>query len=35
MMEEAAEKVNVGPMAAVAGTIAEIVGQELLKFTPK
>jgi ApbE superfamily uncharacterized protein (UPF0280 family) len=34
-MAEAAEKVNVGPMAAVAGAIAERVGKELLKFSPE
>lgn len=33
MMEEAAEKVNVGPMAAVAGAFAEFVGRDLLKFS--
>ena len=32
-MEEAAEKVNVGPMAAVAGAFAEFVGKDLLKFS--
>ena len=32
-MEEAAEKVNVGPMAAVAGAFAEYVGTDLLKFS--
>ena len=32
-MEEAAEKVNVGPMAAVAGAFAEFVGRDLLKFS--
>jgi uncharacterized protein len=35
VMEEAGEKVGVGPMAAVAGAIAEFVGQELLKYTPE
>lgn len=35
IMAEAAEKVNVGPMAAVAGAIAEFVGQELLRITPE
>jgi hypothetical protein len=34
-MAEAGEKVGVGPMAAVAGAIAEFVGQELLKFSPE
>jgi ApbE superfamily uncharacterized protein (UPF0280 family) len=32
-MEEAAEKVNVGPMATVAGAFAEFVGKDLLKFS--
>ena len=32
-MEVAAEKVNVGPMAAVAGAFAEFVGRDLLKFS--
>jgi ApbE superfamily uncharacterized protein (UPF0280 family) len=32
-MAEAAEKVGVGPMAAVAGAIAEYVGKELLPFS--
>ena len=32
-MAEAAEKVGVGPMAAVAGAIAEYVGNELLPFS--
>ncbi len=32
-MSEAAEKVGVGPMAAVAGAIAEFVGNELLNFS--
>jgi ApbE superfamily uncharacterized protein (UPF0280 family) len=34
-MAEAAEKVGVGPMAAVAGAIAEFVGNELLAFSPE
>ena len=34
-MSEAAEKVGVGPMASVAGAIAEFVGIELLKFSPE
>jgi ApbE superfamily uncharacterized protein (UPF0280 family) len=34
-MEEAAAKVNVGPMAAVAGAFAEIVGRELLRYSPE
>jgi len=34
-MAEAAEKVGVGPMAAVAGAIAECVGRELLTFSPE
>ena len=34
-MAEAAYKTGVGPMAAVAGAIAEGVGRELLKFSPE
>lgn len=34
-MSEAAEKVGVGPMAAVAGALAEFVGKELLEFSPE
>lgn len=34
-MAEAASKVGVGPMAAVAGAIAEFVGKELLAFSPE
>jgi ApbE superfamily uncharacterized protein (UPF0280 family) len=34
-MSEAAYKAGVGPMAAVAGAIAEGVGRELLKFSPE
>lgn len=34
-MAEAAEKVGVGPMAAVAGAIAERVGRELLRMSPE
>ncbi len=34
-MLEAGQKANVGPMAAVAGAIAEYVGLELLEFTPE
>ncbi len=34
-MMEAGRKANVGPMAAVAGAIAEYVGQDLLEFTPE
>ena len=34
-MAEAAEKVRVGPMASVAGAIAEFVGKELLAFSPE
>lgn len=34
-MEDAAAKVGVGPMAAVAGAFAEYVGKELLRFTPE
>jgi ApbE superfamily uncharacterized protein (UPF0280 family) len=32
-MSEASAKVGVGPMAAVAGAIAELVGKELLKYS--
>jgi len=34
-MSESAEKVSVGPMASVAGAIAEFVGTELSKFSPE
>ena len=34
-MLEAGHKANVGPMAAVAGVVAEYVGQELLEFSPE
>ena len=34
-MAEAASRVGVGPMAAVAGAIAEFVGKELLAFSPE
>lgn len=34
-MAEATAKVGVGPMAAVAGAIAEFVGNELLAFSPE
>ena len=34
-MIEAGRKANVGPMAAVAGAIAEYVGRELLDFSPE
>ncbi|MGD9116163.1 MAG: UPF0280 family protein [Dehalococcoidia bacterium] len=34
-MAEAAEKTGVGPMAAVAGAIAEFVGKELLEESPE
>ena len=34
-MAEAAEKVGVGPMAAVAGAMAERVGKELLRLSPE
>jgi uncharacterized protein len=34
-MAEAASRVGVGPMAAVAGAIAEMVGRELLAFSPE
>lgn len=33
-MAEAAEKAYVGPMAAVAGAVAEFVGRELMAFSP-
>ena len=35
MMLEAAHKAGVGPMASVAGAIAECVGTELLTFSPE
>jgi ApbE superfamily uncharacterized protein (UPF0280 family) len=34
-MMEAGRKANVGPMAAVAGAVAECVGRELLEFSPE
>jgi len=34
-MSESASKVGVGPMASVAGAIAEFVGYELLDFSPE
>jgi ApbE superfamily uncharacterized protein (UPF0280 family) len=34
-MAETGQKVRVGPMAAVAGAIAEYVGRELLKYSPE
>ena len=34
-MADVAKQVDVGPMAAVAGAIAEYVGKELLQFTPE
>jgi len=34
-MSESASKVGVGPMASVAGAIAEFVGNELLAFSPE
>ena len=34
-MFEAGQKAGVGPMAAVAGTVAEFTGKELLDFTPE
>ena len=34
-MAEAAQKVGVGPMAAVAGAIAQGVGRKLLRFSPE
>ncbi len=35
LMAESAEKAGVGPMASVAGAIAELVGSELLEFSPE
>ena len=35
MMIAAGQKVGVGPMAAVAGALAECVGQELLEYSPE
>ncbi|HEY97343.1 MAG TPA: UPF0280 family protein [Dehalococcoidia bacterium] len=35
MMLEAGEEAGVGPMAAVAGAIAECVGKELLEYSPE
>ena len=35
MMLEAGEKAGVGPMAAVAGAVAECVGRELLDYSPE
>lgn len=35
VMEDAGEKAGVGPMAAVAGALAEFVGRELLRFSPE
>jgi len=34
-MAEAAQTAGVGPMAAIAGAIAECVGRELLEFSPE
>jgi len=34
-MIEAGRKANVGPMASIAGAIAEFVGKELLEFSPE
>jgi hypothetical protein len=34
-MAEAGQKAGVGPMAAVAGAIAECVGRELMRFSPE
>src|SRR4030042_1361064 len=34
-MAEAGRKANVGPMAAVAGAVAEYVGRELLEYSPE
>lgn len=35
LMAEAARLANVGPMAAVAGAVAEMVGRKLLAFSPE
>ena len=35
LMAEAAEAVGVGPMAAVAGAVAEMVGKQLLDYSPE
>jgi ApbE superfamily uncharacterized protein (UPF0280 family) len=35
LMADSAEKAGVGPMASVAGAIAELVGSELLEFSPE
>ena len=35
LMADSAEKAGVGPMASVAGAIAELVGKELLDFSPE
>ena len=35
VMAEAARQANVGPMAAVAGAVAELVGRKLLSFSPE
>lgn len=35
MMAQAAARVGVGPMAAVAGVLAELVGRELLHYSPE
>jgi len=35
LMSESAKKVGVGPMASVAGAVAEFVGNELLAFSPE
>ena len=34
-MIEAGQKVNVGPMASVAGAVADFVGRDLLEFSPE
>ena len=34
-MAEAAQRVGVGPMASVAGAIAEFIGNDLLAFSPR
>jgi len=35
LMADSSEKAGVGPMASVAGAIAELVGSELLEFSPE
>ena len=35
MMADAGRRANVGPMAAVAGAVAELVGRDLLEYSPE